>query len=75
MQARLLAHSELEIHSGRQFGAEPIKPCKHEHDGESPIALHSEFGPQGLGAHGFIGSCTGCSTKERKDLEIHFVKG
>jgi len=49
MQARLLAHSEFEMHSGRQFGAEPIKPGKHEQDGESPIALHSALGPHGDG--------------------------
>lgn len=63
MQARLLAHSELEIHSGRQLGGEPINPGKQEQDGESPIALHSEFAPQGEGWQGFIGSCSCCSTK------------
>lgn len=37
------------MHSGRQFGGLPMKFGKHEHDGESPDTLHSEFGPQGDG--------------------------
>lgn len=42
-------HSELLIHSGRQFGGNPENSGRQEHDGESPTALHSEFGPHGDG--------------------------
>lgn len=49
MQARWLGHSLLLTHSGLQFGGDPINPSRQEHDGESPISLHSEFGPQGDG--------------------------
>lgn len=50
------------IHSGLQFGGDPIKVGKHEQDGDSPITLHCAFGPQGDGWQGFIGT-TGSSTK------------
>lgn len=40
MQAKWLAHSLLLIHSGRQFGGEPIKSGKQEQEGESPTLLH-----------------------------------
>lgn len=70
MQARLLAHSEFETHSGRQFGGVPIYSRRHEQDGDSPIARHSEFGPQGDGRHGSIGSRGGgLSTIDKKTLE------
>lgn len=29
---------------------------KHVHAGESPRTRHAEFGPQGDGSHGFIGT-------------------
>lgn len=64
MHARLLGHSVLETHSGLQFGGDPINSLRHEHDGESPIARHSEFGPQGDGWHGVIGSLAGRSSTE-----------
>lgn len=32
-----------------------MKSGKQEHDGESFIPRHTEFGPQGDGWHGFIG--------------------
>lgn len=63
MHAKLLAHSLLETHSGRQFGGDPIKSRKHEHEGESPTRRHSEFEPQGVGRQGSMGSdCKGLST-------------
>ena len=54
MQARLLGHSELIVHSGLQLGGLPKKLGKHEHEGESPTFRHCEFGPQGDGTQGFI---------------------
>lgn len=48
-------HSEFEAHSGRQFGGDPVKSGKHEHDGESPETRHSELGPQGEGTQGLAG--------------------
>lgn len=71
MQAKLKEHSVLPAHSGRQFGGDPMYSCRHEHDGESPIGLHSEYGPHGDGWHGLIGSCCGGgSTKYQKILGI-----
>jgi hypothetical protein len=62
MHAKLLEHSELLTHSGRQLGGEPTYSFKHEHDGESPIGRHSEFGPHGDGWQGFVdGVCNGVS--------------
>ena len=49
MHAKLLGHSELLTHSGRQLGGEPIYSFKHEQDGESPTGRHSELGPHGDG--------------------------
>lgn len=37
------------MHSGLQLGGEPINVGKQEHDGEVPITLHWELGPQGDG--------------------------
>lgn len=59
MQARLLGHSELIVHSGLQFGGLPVYPNKHEQEGAPPISLHSEFGPQGEGTQGFTGRGSG----------------
>jgi len=53
MQAWFVGHSELDIHSGRQFGGAPTNSGRHEQDGESPDTRHSELGPQGEGWHGF----------------------
>lgn len=63
IHAKWLEHSELLIHSGLQFGGEPMNSFKQLQDGDSPIGRHSEFGPHGDGWHGFIGSrWGGCST-------------
>lgn len=59
MQAKLLAHSELIVHSGLQFGGLPIYSAKQEHDGEPPMSRHCEFGPQGDGRQGFRFSTLG----------------
>lgn len=62
MQAKLLLHSLLLIHSGLQFGGDPMNSGRQEHDGDSPITLHWALGPQGDGSHGFT-SFTGMSSK------------
>lgn len=36
---------------------------KQEHEGDSPDTLHCEFGPQGDGSHGFVGTTTAVSSK------------
>lgn len=61
IQAKLLEHSELIVHSGLQFGGLPIKVSKQEQDGKSPILRHCEFGPQGDGTHGLDGG-KGCGS-------------
>lgn len=37
---------------------------KQEHDGDSPDTLHCEFGPQGDGMQGFVGTDTIGSSKK-----------
>jgi len=56
-QAKLYEHSLLVIHSGLQFGGDPIKLGRHEHDGDSPWTLHWELGPQGDGMQGLPTYC------------------
>lgn len=56
IQAKLLAHSELIIHSGRQFGGDPMNDGRQEHDGIVPITWQIEFNPHGDGTHGLTGS-------------------
>lgn len=53
--AKLFGHSELIVHSGRQFGGRPRYWGKHEQAGELPTTRHWEFGPHGDGTHGFCG--------------------
>lgn len=57
MQYKWVGHSLLLTHSGLQFGGEPIKSGKQEHDGDWPWTLHCEFGPQGDGTQGFPTGC------------------
>jgi len=45
------------IHSGLQFGGDPMKLGRHEHDGDSPWTLHWELGPQGEGIQGLPTYC------------------
>lgn len=54
MQALLLVHSALIVHSGRQFGGDPIYSDKQEQDGMSLMLLQTEFGPHGDGTQGFF---------------------
>lgn len=55
MQALSNEHSELTTHSGRQAGAFPAKPGKHEQTATPLFSRHWLFGPHGDGLHGFIG--------------------
>lgn len=55
IQAKLLAHSALIRHSGRQFGGDPMYVGKQEQDGMFPTAWQMEFKPQGDGTHGLVG--------------------
>jgi len=54
------------MHSGLQFGGDPMNSGKQEQDGVSPFTWHCELGPQGDGTHGFptgSGSATKINTK------------
>lgn len=73
VQASLLGHSLLLIHSGLQFGGEPKNSGKQEHEGELFETLHSEFGPQGDGRQGFPVS-SGRSLAKRTITIVPFVK-
>lgn len=55
------------MHSGRQLGGTPNMPAIQEHIGCDPESLHSEFGPHGLGTHGFEFS-TGIPLKLKNNL-------
>lgn len=46
----------LEVHSGRHCGGRPIKPRRQVHDGIPFDERHCEFGPQGEGRHGSLGT-------------------
>lgn len=61
IQAKLLEHSELTTHSGRQLGGAPMYWRKQEHEGLPPMSRHSLLGPQGDGMHGFLITIGGCS--------------
>lgn len=54
-QANALEHSAWFVHSGRQFGARPIKLGKQEQAAWPLICLHWELGPQGEGTQGLTG--------------------
>ncbi|KAJ4432721.1 hypothetical protein ANN_21358 [Periplaneta americana] len=52
-QAKLLGHSELITHSGRQLGGLPVYVGRQEQEGVPPTSWHCEYGPHGDGTHGF----------------------
>lgn len=56
IHAKLGEQSWFIAHSGRQFGGEPWKFGKHEHDGKPFLSLHMAFSPHGLGTHGSFGT-------------------
>lgn len=53
IQAILVAHSVLLVHSGRQLGGDPIYSFMQLHWALSPFSMHSELGPHGEGRQGF----------------------
>lgn len=56
IQAWLLGHSALTIHSGLQLGGDPLKSGRQLQDGELLITRHWAFAPQGEGWHGLMGA-------------------
>lgn len=52
IQARLLAHSELMVHSGLHPGGVPMYEGRQEQIAWPLLSLHKLFGPQGVGTHG-----------------------
>lgn len=48
-------HSELLMHSGRQFGGFPKNSGRHEQEGALFVITHWLLGPQGDGSHRFLG--------------------
>lgn len=70
MQARLLLHSLLLIHSGLQFGGELINSGRQEQEGKSFTTWHWEFGPQIADWHGLIGTGNGSSTVPKQIYQI-----
>ena len=48
----MLGHSELIVHSGRQFGGDPTYAGRHEQDGDPFKSRHCAFAPQGEGLQG-----------------------
>lgn len=53
--ARAAGHSALIVHSGRQFGGDPMYPGWQLQAGVSPVLTHIELGPQGEGWQGSSG--------------------
>lgn len=54
MQAIFVVHSVLLVHSGRQFGGDPINSGKQRQSPLFPFSVQTELGPHGEGRHGFI---------------------
>lgn len=64
MHAKWYEHSLLVIHSGLQFGGDPINCGKQEHDGWPPISWHWALNPHGDGTQGlFCTSSIGAASK------------
>lgn len=64
IHAKWLGHSELLIHSGLQFGGVPIYSWRHEQDGLPLMSLHWEYGPQGDGWQGLLGTIFSTGSKK-----------
>jgi len=56
----------LLTHSGLQFGGDPVKSGRQEHDGLSPATWHAALGPHGEGWHGFVGAASGGGAANKK---------
>lgn len=61
MHARLNGHSELEVHSGLQFGGSPFIPGTHEQAACLFTTWHTELSPHGEGLQGSVSSKIGSS--------------
>lgn len=62
MHAKLLEHSLLLLHSGLQFGGDPMYSGRQEQDGESFMTWQIAPEPHGDGWHGFVVGGGGSST-------------
>lgn len=56
-----MGHSLLLMHSGLQYGGEPINSGRQLHEGEFPDIWHWVLGPHGDGWQTFIGSSGACA--------------
>ena len=75
IQALSDGQSELTVHSGLQFGGEPIIWGWQLHSQRSPTTLGKfEFGPQGLGSQGSTSSTIGSIAKYFSLKSILFTK-
>ena len=71
LHALSVGQSELRMHSGRQFGGEPIIPGKQEQSQRSPTFLGGlEYGPQGFGSQG-SSAITGSMAAKTKNCHLH----
>lgn len=52
IHAWMLGHSELIVHSGRQFGGDPTYVARQEQDGDPLMSRHCALAPQGEGLQG-----------------------
>jgi len=59
------------MHSGLQFGGDPVNSGRHEHDGVSPFTWHCEFGPQGDGTHGLPAGSGNATVNRRILIKLH----
>jgi len=70
MQAVVKLHSELMIHSGRQFGGLPEKLGWQDQTQAPFISLFWLLGPQGSGSQGFSGTTGSVSKQEYVSLFV-----
>lgn len=61
-------HCEFVVHSGWQFGGEPMKFGWHEQAARLPFAWHILYGPHGDGTQGFVTTFGSSSTDFKDDL-------
>jgi hypothetical protein len=66
MHALSLAQSEFIVHSGLQFGGDPMYVSMQEHIGTLLVTWHSELGPHGDGIHGLISGVGKSKITEKK---------
>lgn len=66
IQARFVAQSVLLVHSGRQFGGDPINSARHLQSALSPFSVHCELGPHGDGWQGLTFNGGDCAKIKKK---------